>query len=99
MEFSIIDEGEYCSLTAKDCATSNVFRVAVTKATLLEGLRTILADPEAKEIIAGNVLLFRKKAGIVVAPRAGAQFEIPISTFPAGARMKKPAPKPAPETG
>lgn len=77
MEYSIIDEGEHCSLTAKDCATSNVFRVSITKATLIEGLRAILIDPEAKEGMAGNVLLFRKKDGIIVSPRAGAQFDIP----------------------
>lgn len=83
MEYSIIDEGEHCSLTSKDCATSNVFRIAITKTLLLDGLRAILADPETKESFAGNVLLFRKKAGIVVSPRAGAEFEIPyLNLFP-----------------
>lgn len=61
-----------CVLKEVTDATSVQFQVPISKATLVLALKSILLDPEARDIAAASVLLERMRDGIRVHSGGGA---------------------------
>lgn len=61
-----------CQLSEVTPSTSAVFPVPLSKQTLLAALRTILADPERRDVGAASVLIERMRDGLRVHHGSGA---------------------------
>ncbi len=77
MQIIIEEQGNCCAIIAADLATTTTFPLNITGDALRQGLRTILAAPEAKDYtIPDGPSFVRQPDGITVVTVAG-RFAIP----------------------
>ena len=78
MSVSIVANGDTCNLVEIDSGgrTANVFTLPLPRAEIVTLLRDLLADPEARQIEAGILLVERMRDGVRV-HHSRANFTIP----------------------